>query len=151
MKSPAQINTEIARLLGLPAANMRSANIQLLPGELPLVTIRTIIPGLPEWEDKTEQYHLTPLDEPRVAEPPAFDIDAACAQALQRVQSWVALQTLEPTTIAVNLGGPSDTKIRITAQADDLTREIIRINQQLRRELQNALFLRPSSKMLFHP
>lgn len=82
--SPNAVNTQLLRVLGIPATDITAADIELRPGLYPLVTysqvVRTLrLPTSGELSEELHRYRLVP------EAPPTFNLDAMCEQAREAV------------------------------------------------------------------
>ncbi len=84
--SPNAVNTQLLRVLGIPATDITAADIELRPGLYPLVTysqvVRTLrLPTNGELREELHRYRLVPEAQP------TFNLDAMCEQA--REDAWL--------------------------------------------------------------
>lgn len=82
--SPNAVNTQLLRVLGIPATDITAADIELRPGLYPLVTysqvVRTLRPPTNgELREELHRYRLVPEAQP------TFNLDAMCEQAREAV------------------------------------------------------------------
>lgn len=82
-------NAEFLRMLGITQRNVTYLRVECCADELPTVTIESVL-FAHEIQSQTQQFHLLAIDPPTVApEPPPFDVDKACAEALQRLRRGI--------------------------------------------------------------
>lgn len=91
-------NTTILKMLGIQHSGLGSVDIHLKPGKPPIAVLQQLVVDLPPVGDEFAQRTVC-LQWVETPEPPAaFDLDAACANALERVRKHVRRQANNAST-----------------------------------------------------
>jgi hypothetical protein len=84
-----RINTALAHAVGLTGVrNVTGFDLRVRSDAVPRLTVHTILIDPPHVQRSRTRFRLTPIDDDG-AVPVPFDLDRACAQALERVQAYV--------------------------------------------------------------
>ena len=89
MKQVNQTNKALLRVLGLAdIEHITAVDIAMRPGELPQVTVQMLCPAV-DPKEYSEVFRLIAPIKPRTQPRPAFDLDAMCDRAQERLRNEI--------------------------------------------------------------